>query len=97
MTNFIHLVLYFTVALARAYTLRGTAHVCGSAPSTSGGVRQGDLRVGGACDACAAARRGRRARGLARTTVHWPNVAVALAWALYYGREIYKLSFCLCL
>ena len=44
---------------------------------------QGDLRVGGARDAFAAARRGLRARGLARTTVHWPNVAVALARALY--------------
>ena len=38
---------------------------------------QGDLHVGGARDVGAAA------RGLARTTVHWPNVAVALARALY--------------
>ena len=44
---------------------------------------QGDLRVGGARDAGAATRRGRRARRLARTTVHWPNVAVALARTLY--------------
>jgi len=44
---------------------------------------QGDLRVGGTHDAGAAARMGRRAWGLARTTVHWPNVAVALARALY--------------
>ena len=44
---------------------------------------QGDLRVGGARDAGAAALRGCHARGLAKTMVHWPNVAVALARALY--------------
>ena len=45
LTNFIYLVLYFTVALARAYTPRGTVHGCGSAPSTGGGVRRADKEI----------------------------------------------------
>ena len=44
-TNFIYLVLYFTVALARAYTSRGTAHGCGSALSAGGRVWRADKEI----------------------------------------------------
>jgi len=73
-TNFIYLVLYFTVALARAYTSRGTAHGCGSALSAGGRVWRADKEIFVLVEPATPGRLhggDARARGLTRSTVHW--------------------------